>query len=94
MKIPKTLQIGNLVSVIWEDIAASSEWFSPEELNDFGVHTMETVGWVFRINKHLLVIHSTRELNPASKGSKDPDSDIYSEITSIPIGCITKVRKL
>lgn len=70
----------DLVSVTWQDAASSSAWATEPEV---GLTECETVGW--------LVAKKTDSITIAGERNA---ADYWGNRTTIPLSCITRVRKL
>lgn len=71
-----------LIQVEWEDILSEAAWLDKEKLEKTGPMPVRTIGFYLDTKK--------RTLRVAHSVCQDGDSDV----TCIPWGCVTNIRKL
>ncbi len=80
-KIPK-LDTDSAIAVVWNDIKSDCSWNTPEQLKNTKPSEVKTLGFFDHADKKNLVVkHSLAD-------------DGQADFTIIPIGCITRIRKL
>ena len=73
-----------LIEVDWDDIYATCNWHTDASASNFPICRCKSAGYFLNKDKKVLRLSATIQTKPFS------DRDV----TAIPVGCITKVRRL
>ena len=86
MRVPK-LKYNQLVEIICSDITEDSSWLNEEKVRSKKLLIVKTVGYYLCHDKEKIIISSMVD-------EKEKPEDRERSSTVIPIGMITKIRKL
>ncbi len=80
----KLIKPNDMVIVKWVDIVGDDNWLTIKEAGETKPHPFESVGWVLKHDKSMLVIVSCYS----------PEDDTVGSVTAIPTGAILKIVRL
>lgn len=78
------LKLNQLIEVSWDDIVTHSVWISREEAKKKPVCKCKSTGYFLNQNDKIIRLSCTIQIG----------ADSERDLTVIPKGCITKIRRL
>lgn len=85
---PKRLQVGDVVSVTWDDTVAYGRTTQADE--DLILAEFTSYGVVTHLDERRLVLRQESEVTPHPKGVEEMFRTV-TEPVLIPLGCVTKI---